>query len=111
MFALVLFTGCFLVVDEDTYPAQYASVACARTRECDRGLFESEYDDDMGECTDDVEDYFDDLVKGFDKLGSDCDFDEDEARGCLEDMQSSTCGDLYEEAPKDCSQVYSCLNF
>lgn len=106
MFTLVLFTGCFLVVDEDTYPAQYASVACARARECDRGAFESAYDDDMTECTDDLEDFSEDAAELWDAL--DCDFDEDEARGCLEDMQSSSCGDLTEGSPNDCSQVYAC---
>ena len=101
MFALFAFVGCFLVVDEDTFPDQYASLSCERTRECSRGYFEAEWDGVMDDCVDDVLDNFDDVPSG-------CDFDDDEARDCLETVQAATCGELYEDYPKDCAQVYSC---
>lgn len=99
MIALLSVLGCFLVVDEDTFPKQFASITCARLQECYRGYFEAEYDTDMEECTDDQEDLID-LVD----IGND--FDEDEARDCLEKLQSETCGDLYDESPSDCGRVY-----
>lgn len=46
MIALLL-AGCFLVVDEDTFPEQFASLTCNRTMECNRGYFEAEFDSDM----------------------------------------------------------------
>ena len=100
MFALTLL-GCFLIVDEDTFPDQYASLQCNRVQECSRGYFEAEYDSDMEECTDD---YLDDI----DKLDANCDFDDDEARDCLEKLQASSCGDIVEDYPKDCLKVYTC---
>ena len=101
MLALTL-VGCFLIVDEDTFPDQYASLQYSRVMECQRGYFEAEYDADMEDCTDDYIDYFDDIEK------ADCDFDDDEARDCLEKVQASTCGDLTEDYPKDCFEVYTC---
>ncbi|MSQ01066.1 MAG: hypothetical protein EXR71_04110 [Myxococcales bacterium] len=100
MLAVLWLGGCFLVVDEDTFPKQYASITCARLQECWLAAFEDEYDDDMEECTDDQEDLIDAIDGGGD------DFDEDEARDCLEKMQSETCGDLYSEFPRDCLRVY-----
>ncbi len=99
MLALVSLLGCFLVVDEDTFPKQYASIACARLQECLLAYFEEEYDTDMEECTDDQEDLIDAIDGG-------SDFDEDEARDCLEKMQSESCGDLYSDPPSDCARVY-----
>lgn len=97
----LLLTGCFLVVDEDTYPQQFASLYCNRLLECSRGYFEAEYDADMEDCVDDQVDRIEDYP-------SSCDFDDDEARDCLEKVQASTCGDLTEDYPKDCGKVYSC---
>ncbi len=97
----LLLAGCFLVVDEDTFPDQYASLTCNRMMECNRGYFEAEYDADMEDC-------MDEYVDAIEDLDSDCDFDDDEARDCLEKVQSSTCGDLWEDDPKDCGQVYTC---
>lgn len=101
MFPLLTFLGCFLVVDEETFPVQFASLSCNRMSECQRGYYEAEYDGDMNDCTDDIEDAIDDV-------DNDCDFDDDEARDCLEKVQASTCGDLYEDYPSDCGRVYDC---
>lgn len=96
----LLLAGCFLVVDEDTFPDQYASLFCNRMLECDRGHFEAEYDADMEDC-------MDEYVDAIEDVDSDCDFDDDEARDCLEKVQAATCGDLREDYPKDCEEVYS----
>lgn len=108
MFVLLTFVGCFLVVDEETFPVQYASLRCNRVSECQRGYYEAEYDGDMNDCTDDLEDQLDDALEAYDDIGYDCDFDDDDARDCLEEMQAATCGELYEEYPRDCDRVYDC---
>lgn len=100
MLSLVL-AGCFFVVDEDSFPDQYASLQCSRDMECSRGYFEAQFDADMEECTDH---YLDVL----DALDGECTFDDDEARDCLEKVQAATCGDLQEDYPQDCAKVYAC---
>jgi hypothetical protein len=99
MMWIFLATGC---VTEDSFVEQYARVGCIRARECNKGFFQAEYDNDIGECVDDALDYYDDVEDYYD----DCDFDEDNARECLAQLRSDSCGDLYEDGVGDCNHVW-----
>ncbi|MBM4367055.1 MAG: hypothetical protein FJ102_12650 [Deltaproteobacteria bacterium] len=96
---LALF-ACFWNGDDDTYPESFATVYCSRLNECYRGAYEEEYDGEMDECIDEVTDDVEDW--------DDCDFDEDKAADCLEDLRSESCGDFYDGDHDDCWEVYDC---
>lgn len=93
-----MLVGCLFELDEDSFKEQFASVFCLRMQECSRGAFEAEYDADIAECQEDMDDLLDNSDQG--------DFDEDNAADCLEELRSVTCGDLYEDGLDDCDEVW-----
>lgn len=97
---LVSLLGCLFGYDEDSFIEAYAQVQCARLSECFRGYYEDEYDGEMDECIDDGEDAFDAV--------DNCDFDEDKAADCLEELRSDSCGDWYADDHDDCWEVFDC---
>ena len=102
---VLLLTSCLVGnIDEDSLPAQYAGPICKNLQRCERGYFESEYSD-MADCRDEVADNLEDLVDYADD--QDCDFDEDEAKECLQSINSVSCEDWYEgDASDDCEDVF-----
>ena len=101
----LLAVGCGLgAITEDTLPARVAGPYCDNLRRCNRGYFDSEFSD-MADCVDETEEDFEDLVEEADDYG--CDFDEDEARECVQSLRSSSCEDWYEgDTLDDCSDVF-----
>lgn len=91
-------------VTEENYFQQLSEVTCSRLKECNKGAFQAEWDNDVGECSDDFMDEYEDAEDFFD----DCDFDEDKAKDCLAAMRSDSCGDLYEDGVDDCNDVWDC---
>jgi hypothetical protein len=77
-----------------------------------RGYFEDEYDADMDECVSDIEDQQDDLGRNLDDI-PDCDFDEDEAQDCLDELRTDDCGEFWEDyvrgESRHCSDVWTCF--
>jgi hypothetical protein len=90
---------------EEGYADAFADAQCARTRECARGYFESEFSDNE-ECFDDLSDQYNDLIDYADD--ADCDFDPEEAAQCLSEMRSSSCEDWYEGDLDGCDKIYDC---
>lgn len=89
---------------EDTFAAQVAQVGCNRANECSKGAFQYAYDD-MAECVDEATELW--------ECYESCDFDEDKAASCLEDLRTIECGDQFEAAlegdfDSDCYEVYDC---
>ena len=96
----LMLAACLWNNDEDTFPEAFAAVQCRRYNECFRGFYEDEYDGEMDECVDEVTDDLEDL--------EDCDFDEDKAADCLEELNSEDCGDWYDGDHDDCWEIYDC---
>lgn len=100
--------GCIGQVDEDNYAQKYSPVYCQHTKQCNRGLYESEWTD-LNDCVDTVTDDIEDLIDDMDDRG--CDFDDDDARECIETFAQSDCEDYYEgDAFEDCgvNQIWDC---
>jgi hypothetical protein len=60
-------------VDEDNYAATYSPQYCSKTKQCNRGYYDSEWSD-MKDCIEEVTDDIEDLIDDMDDAG--CDFDD-----------------------------------
>ena len=95
-----------LGVNEDTFPAKAGSVVCKKIKKCDLGWYESEFSD-MSDCEGEFEDAYEDVVDQADDF--DCDFEDDEAKECLQGMQQASCEEYYEgDWSDDCENVWDC---
>lgn len=83
----------------ENFPMKFAAAQCDRTEECDKGVFEDQYDGDMDECEQS-------WITTYDAFTT-CDFDVEKAKTCLESLHNDTCGDL-EDGPEGCAEVYNC---
>lgn len=96
----------FACVTADNFNQQYVAAACQRYEECDKGTFESLYDD-QAECNDETLDVLDE----FDDCQEFCDFDPDNATSCLADMKTADCEDVMSgDFSNDCDDVWDCDN-
>jgi hypothetical protein len=81
--------GC--AIPEEDFAETYARTACDRVEECDKGSYESRYDDDL-ECQEQWADWADLLMDAADLLGGE--YDEEAARECISAMKDADCGDF-----------------
>lgn len=88
--AVVALAGCLPPAEAD-FPAAWAAVQCDRQRECDKGDYESRYED-MGDCREQNEDAADDIMDAWDLFGGD--YDRDEAGECLSAMRTASCEEV-----------------
>jgi len=103
-----LATGCVGAVDEDNYAYKYSPLYCSKTKECFRGLYDSEWAD-MNDCVETVRDDVEDLIDDMSDAG--CDFEPKEAKECITDLSASSCEEYYEgDAFADCglNKIWDC---
>jgi len=96
---LVVLTACGN--SPEGFVNSYAKLSCQSYEKCTRASFVEAYDD-QGECREEIEEFIEDL-----DLVDDCDFNEDEAKDCLDslrDYKSSCDPDDYEY--DDCAEVF-----
>lgn len=96
----LLLAGC--APTEKSFPEAFAGQYCSRWEECFRADYEGRFDD-RAECVDDVADSVDDVF-------GDCDYDQDEAVDCLQELSTEDCDDV-EDAYYHClwdQTVYEC---
>lgn len=93
-------------VKEDKWPEQLAHAQCAFAKRCATTYFFYQFDD-QADCEDEYLDYWDEFGS---KVYESCSFDEDNAKKCLEALDSSCkeAGQDYEDFGEDCYQVWDC---
>ena len=105
-----LLSGCSLLsfkgdpLDEDNFFEKYSEQICKVEKECFRGHYDSTWDD-FDECVDDWSSSYEDVDY------SDCDFDEDAAADCLDDMKAASCADYFEQDEdifENCYDTFDC---
>ena len=97
--AIILLGGCERGTTEENFFERYAEAQCLIYKKCYRARFDGEYDG-MFRCLDEVEE---DIIEEKESLFAECAFLEDQAQICLELLQSSSCGDYWE----DQNEIYS----
>jgi hypothetical protein len=80
-------------VDEDSLAPKYASAWCKQLERCDRGEFESTYED-IEECREDVEGVVEDVQALFELLG--CELDEPAATDEVRDLRRASCEEFHD---------------
>lgn len=99
---MFLFAALLACVTKDNFNDQLVTVLCARTEECNKGDFETYYDD-QAECIDDGQDSYDEDDY------EDCDFDAEAGASCLSDIKSADCDDFNSfQWGNDCDEVWDC---
>ena len=71
--------GCYTT--EDSFIRRISKLGCVRIKECIGAAFEQEFDGDMGECRDTLEDEAHDIFDQGDALG--CEYNDEEGRDCV----------------------------
>lgn len=93
---MTFLSGCSLLsgtpLDQDSYFDELAETTCKVNKDCFKAYYESEWDD-LEECVDDHVDLLDDAKDYYE----DCDFDEDQAKACLDAMRGAECGEFLDE--------------
>ncbi|MBW1876830.1 MAG: hypothetical protein JRJ84_00565 [Deltaproteobacteria bacterium] len=98
--------SCGCRVDEDSFAPRYASAWCNQLERCDRGDFESTYED-MVECREDVEAVVEDVQALFEILG--CELDERAATDEIRDLRRASCEEFHErDWSADNDAVWDC---
>ena len=88
---------------EAEFPEAWAKVVCSREKECDRGQFDSNWED-MDDCRTSRADAADQLLDIWDVFGN---YSEDAAGECLSDMRAASCEEVENGSFDDrCSDVY-----
>jgi hypothetical protein len=96
-------TACGL--PEEQHAEALATASCKLQRRCDRGAFDSTYDN-LSECEDAIIGLFDDLAALNELLG--CEYDPDGGRELLHDIRSSSCEEYDEGDGVDDANLYDC---
>ena len=95
-----------LPVKEDNFGDRFASSYCKAWKKCYRGYYDDEFSD-MADCKDEVADQYEDLEDFYDDAS--CDFEEDEASTCLNDITWGSCEDWYDgDMFEECEEVWDC---
>ncbi len=85
---------------EGSFASDFARENCKLQEECYPVEFDAQFDD-LGDCAEQVEDFFDDL-----DLGEGCTFDRGEARRCLNEIRGLSCEEAEQESDA-CEEVYT----
>jgi hypothetical protein len=89
-------------VTQENFNDQFATTVCQRTEECNKGGFDSAYDD-VQECVDDLD------PDGLNDAYEDCTFDAEAGAGCLKDIREADCEDFQAlQWGSDCDDVWDC---
>lgn len=86
-------------IPEEDFPEIFGKEACKRLEECDKGWYESNYEDDRAECIDDQADLADFLLDAGDLLGNE--YDPAKGRDCVRNLRQASCGDI-QDGDVDC---------
>jgi len=88
-------------VNEDNFVEKFSKELCKIYDECYRGDF-LEHWDDVDACVDELVSDFEDADY------SDCTFDEDNAKDCLDSLKKTECGDMDSVDEEACDGVWEC---
>lgn len=91
-------------VTEQNVALKVSASFCSRYEECDKGSFESNYEDQQ-DCVDESEPALRDYYAC---LSSECDFDAGNANACIAGYGAQSCEDVSEgKAPSECEDIYT----
>lgn len=101
--------GCLALAchSEATFPADAAEAGCARLDACDHATL-SDVFGDVDECVRRERHLMEDAAASADALG--CDYDADEARDCLDALETEACvGFELQAALTACASAFGCV--
>ena len=104
LMALAAMTGC--KVTEENWPEKIAKAECAYRERCAAADFWYYYESGR-DCEDEYIDRWDEFGS---KIYSECDFNEEKAKDCLDAMDSSCkdVGEQYDDWDETCYEVWEC---
>ena len=92
MLILAVLIGCLGKIETvDDFETQFALSQCQAYRQCNRMLFDGKYEG-MNDCQQSVEQS---VREENQTLFMDCNFIAEQATECIQEMNTSTCGDLW----------------
>lgn len=86
-------------LDEEDFREEYTEIACQKAFECDAEEMQAFGIENEAECEAFLSAFWGDT--------SECDYDEDAAKDCIEAIEEFECEDESSEAPSACADVYS----